>query len=556
MTDLDAEPVPAESEPIGPERVSGVMTLGHRMADQLPELVLPWEAARVPDPALVILDDALAEELGLDSRVLESPEGVGVLAGNLVPRGAEPVALAYAGHQFGTYSPLLGDGRALLLGELTAADGSILDVHLKGSGRTPFARGGDGKATIGPMLREYLISGFLHRMGVPTTRSLAVVTTGEDIWRDGLEPGAVLTRIASSHIRVGTFEYAIRSGGTDLVRRLADHVIDRHHPHARDGSAPYVELLRSVVDVQALLIARWMTIGFIHGVMNTDNMTISGEGIDYGPCAFMDAYDPKTVFSSIDHGGRYAYGNQVRVAAWNLARLAETLLTLLDDDVDAAATMAGEIVNGFFDRFRVHWNAEMARKLGLGPVADGTAVATATAEQSVTDAIDPTTIDAMADRLVEVMAADRMDWTLTFREVAAALRQQAAAGSGEDADRTHPSAGVSSLGSGSVAGVVTSGPSDRGAFERWVREWADLIEGAGLDPLGVADRMDSVNPLHIPRNHLVDDALAAAASGDLSPFHELTHALSRPFDAEGLDDRFAQPAPAEFNTGYRTFCGT
>lgn len=523
--------------------VRGVMELGHLMADELPELTLRWNAALVPDPQLVVLNRGLAGELGLDADVLASDDGVAVLAGNLVPEGAVPVALAYAGHQFGTYSPLLGDGRALLLGEVTTPGGDIRDVHLKGSGRTPFARGGDGKATIGPMLREYLVSEFLHRIGVPTTRSLAVVSTGERIRRDRFEPGAVLTRVAASHIRVGTFEYAARTGGPDLVERLADHAIARHHPHAADAANPYLGLLRAVVDAQALLVARWMTVGFVHGVMNTDNMTISGEGIDYGPCAFMDVYDPATVFSSIDHAGRYAYGNQVRIAAWNLARLAETLLVLLDDDVDTAVGIATDEVNAFVERFKIHWDGEMARKLGL----DGS-------HEGESD-IDAATVSDLAEGLVDVMGADELDWTSTFRQLATRLRN----GDGADVDvaATVGSRAPRSSGEGSTD-ATSGGAGSRisPAMAAWFARWRAVLEGSGRDPVEVADRMDAVNPVHIPRNHLVDEALADATDGDPTAFFELLEVLEDPFDPGDADARYSLPAPVEFSAGYRTFCGT
>ncbi|MEZ5257091.1 MAG: YdiU family protein [Ilumatobacteraceae bacterium] len=353
----------------GPRAPAPLTGLQSTFAEALPELCLEWEAAVVPDPRRVAFNEELAGALGPAAQALDSPEGVEILAGNRVPPGARPVAMGYAGHQFGNYSPRLGDGRALLLGELVDPEGHRWDVHLKGSGRTPFARGGDGKATIGPMLREHLIAEAMHALGVPTTRSLGVVTTGERIMRDGFEPGAVLTRVASSHLRVGTFEYAARLEGDDLVRRLADYAIDRHHPHLAEGDRPYLGLLGAVIDAQATLVAHWMLMGFIHGVMNTDNMTISGEGIDYGPCAFMDAYDPATVFSSIDHQGRYAFGRQPAIAGWNLARFAETLLPLLQteagggtDDAVADATTELELLA---DRIALRWNAGMATKLGL-----------------------------------------------------------------------------------------------------------------------------------------------------------------------------------------------
>ncbi len=332
----------------------------------------PWQGAPVPAPRLLALNDALAAELGAEPAALRAPDGVAVLAGNAVPDGASPVAQAYAGHQFGGYQPRLGDGRALLLGEVVDVHGRRRDLHLKGSGRTPFARGGDGKAAVGPMLREYVIGEAMHALGIPTTRALAVVATGEDVVRDTLLPGAVLTRVAASHIRVGTFQYAARHDPA-LVRRLADHAIARHHPAAAEAENPYLAFFEAVVDTQASLIARWMAVGFIHGVMNTDNMAISGESIDFGPCAFMDAFDPATVFSSIDHGGRYAYGNQPAIAQWNLARLAETLLALLDAEPDAAITAATavlHVVPGALRRLLAAGDARQARP-GRRRRADG-----------------------------------------------------------------------------------------------------------------------------------------------------------------------------------------
>src|SRR4051794_8570631 len=334
-------------------------------AREVPGLSVPWKAASVPVPELLVLNEELAAELGADPAALREPSGVALLVGQ-VPEGVTTVAQAYAGHQFGMYSPRLGDGRALLLGEVIDTQGRRRDLHLKGSGRTPFARGGDGKAVIGPMLREYLIGEAMHALGIPTTRALAVVATGEHIAREGgMLPGAVLTRVAASHLRVGTFEFAARLGDTELLRRLADHAIARHYPDVNGDEHRYTAFYARVVEAQASLVARWMLVGFIHGVMNTDNMAISGETIDYGPCAFMDAFDPDTVFSSIDYAGRYAYGNQPHIAAWNLARLAEALLPLLADDPETAVAQATETLQAFPERFHEHWTAGMRAKLGL-----------------------------------------------------------------------------------------------------------------------------------------------------------------------------------------------
>ena len=327
------------------------VTLQDRFSRELPEMAVRWQAEAPSDPQLLVLNEPLAAELGLDAAWLRSSDGLRFLVGSLVPRGAAPVAQAYAGHQFGGFVPRLGDGRALLLGELIGADGRMVDIHLKGSGPTPFARGGDGLAAVGPMLREYIVSEAMHALGVPTTRSLAVVGTGRPVRRETLLPGAVLARVASSHLRVGSFQYAASTGDVELVRRLADHAIARHHPTAAEAERPYRALFEAVVAVQASLIARWMLFGFVHGVMNTDNMTISGETIDYGPCAFMEAYDPDTVFSSIDSWGRYAYGNQPVIAGWNLARFAETLLPLLSNNIEEAIALAEESFGVFHAQY-------------------------------------------------------------------------------------------------------------------------------------------------------------------------------------------------------------
>ncbi len=352
----------------------------------------PWQAAPAPAPRLLALNEELAAELGVDADALRTPDGVALLIGTAPPDGASPVAQAYAGHQFGGFSPRLGDGRALLLGEVLDVHGHRRDLHLKGSGRTPFARGGDGKAAVGPMLREYVIGEAMHSLGIPTTRALAVVATGEQIARDTMLPGAVLTRVASSHLRVGTFQYAAASDDPTLVQRLADHAIARHYPRVVDAENRYLAFFESVVDAQASLVARWMLVGFIHGVMNTDNTTISGETIDYGPCAFMDAFDPATVFSSIDHGGRYAYGNQPQIAQWNLARFGETLLPLFDVDMDAAIATATDVLNSFTDRYDGYWREGMRAKLGLG-------------EPRLGD-------EALIDELLTLLHAQNVDFTL------------------------------------------------------------------------------------------------------------------------------------------------
>jgi len=484
-------------------------SLENTFVRDLEGLFVPWQAEAAPAPELLLLNDELAEELGLDPAVLRSPEGVGFLLGADLPDEATPVAQAYAGHQFGGWSPRLGDGRALLLGEVVDRQGRRRDLHLKGSGRTPFARGGDGKAAVGPMVREYVISEAMHALGIPTTRSLAVVRTGEQAVREGLLPGAVLTRVAASHLRVGTFQFAAATGDADLLRRLVDHAVARHHPHAAEAERPALALYEAVVEAQASLVARWMLVGFIHGVMNTDNMTISGETIDYGPCAFMDAYDPATVFSSIDHGGRYAYGNQPVIAQWNLARFAETLLPLIDDDPDTAVAAVTEVLDSFPERHRRTWEAGMRAKLGLVEARDD----------------DP----QLARELLDLLQANAVDLTSLFRSLSWAAR-----GDAEPARWRF---------------------NDPGPFDAWAARWRARLQEEGRDPEAVAADLDRVNPVYVPRNHLVEEALAAATDGDLGPVERLLDAVTRPFDERPGLERYAEPAPSDFGP-YRTFCGT
>ncbi|MFM8267793.1 MAG: protein adenylyltransferase SelO [Ilumatobacteraceae bacterium] len=478
-------------------------------ARDLAELCEPWRAAEVRAPHLLALNEELATELDLDVEWLRSAEGTSVLSGTTVPDGAASVALAYAGHQFGGLSPRLGDGRALLVGEVIDVHGRRRDVHLKGSGRTPFARGGDGLAAVGPMLRELVIGEAMHALGVPTTRALAVIATGEQVRRDTVLPGAVLVRVAASHIRVGTFQYAALHGGPELVRRLADHAIERHHPIARQRDNPYLGLLASVVDTQARLIAAWMLIGFVHGVMNTDNMTISGETIDYGPCAFLDVHDPATVFSSIDHGGRYAYGNQPTIAQWNLARLAETMLDLVADDRSVAVAAVTEVLHGFESSFRMHMRTGLASKLGLATHDDDD--------------------EELAGSLLALMRTERLDHTRLFRALSGAAM-------GDDSGLRR------------VAGDLT-------ALRPWLDRWHQRLTREERDPATIAAAMNTVNPVYIPRNHLVEAALTAATGGDLTDFGALLEAVSGPFvERPGLD-AYAHPAPESFGR-YVTFCGT
>ncbi|MFA6299491.1 MAG: YdiU family protein [Nocardioides sp.] len=473
------------------------VVLGDSFARELSELALPWQAETAPDPQLLVLNEPLAAELGIDPASLRTPEGARLLVGNLVPEGARPVAQVYAGHQFGGFSPRLGDGRALLLGELVDTRGHKRDLHLKGSGRTPFARGGDGLAAVGPMLREYVVSEAMHALGIPTTRSLSVVATGRRVQRESVLPGAVLARVASSHLRVGSFQYAAATGDVELTRRLADHAIARHHPDAARAAEPYRAFFEAVVAAQASLLAQWMNVGFVHGVMNTDNMTISGETIDYGPCAFMEAFDPATVYSSIDEDGRYAYGNQPLIAEWNLARLAEALLPLIHDDQEQAVALAVESLGTFRQAYSIAWTRGIHAKLGLpdGPGDDVT--------------------QALVGDLLDLMKAGRVDHTSFFRALGAAAR-----GDAEPA----------------LAG-----------FGEWAERWRAL----GPD----ADAMDRVNPVYVARNHLVEEALDAGTEGDLGPVERLLEAVTAPYDERPGLERYAAPAPDDFGS-YTTYCGT
>ncbi len=443
-----------------------------------------------PAPRLLVLNRGLATALGLD---LTEAEAAQWFSGAALPPGADPVALAYAGHQFGGFSPQLGDGRAHLLGEVLGPDGRRWDLQLKGSGRTPFSRGGDGKAAVGPMLREYVISEAMHALGVPTTRSLAVVATGEDVARDAWFPGAVLARVAASHIRVGTFQFFAARGEAAQVKALADYAIARHYPDLSGAVNPYPAFFDAVIARQARLMAEWMGLGFIHGVMNTDNMAISGETIDYGPCAFMEAYAPETVFSSIDRTGRYAYANQPVILGWNLARLAETLLPLFDADGDRAVDLANGMLQGIAGRYRAEWLAVMRRKLGLVGEDAGDA--------------------ALADDLMAAMAG--ADWTLTFRRL------------GDD-------------------GALRPLFDDFTAMAGWLPRWRARAGD------GAAARLAAANPAVIPRNHLVEEALVAATAGDMTAFHALLAAVQQPFvERQG----YMLPAPSGFGP-YVTYCGT
>jgi uncharacterized protein YdiU (UPF0061 family) len=463
------------------------------------------EPKPVAEPRLVRLNTALAEQLGIDPEQLAGPDGVAMLAGNAAPPGAEPMAQAYAGHQFGHFVPQLGDGRACLLGEVVGRDGIRRDIQLKGSGTTPFSRAGDGRAALGPVLREYLISEAMAALGVPTTRTLAAVTTGETVWRETRLPGAILTRVATSHIRVGTFQYFAARGDAEAVRLLADHAIARHYPERAGADNPYRAFLDAVVAAQAELIARWLLIGFIHGVMNTDNCAISGETIDYGPCAFMDEYDPAAVFSSIDRGGRYAYGNQPRIAQWNLARLAETLLPLLSAGEDSAVAAAQDSLGAFAVRFETAYRNGLRRKIGLATEREGD--------------------DALTADFLALLAADRVDFTLAFRGLSEATAARALF-------------------------------ADGAAFDAWAGRWRARLETEQGGPDGACAVIRAANPAFIPRNHLVEAALAAATDrSDYTPFEALLGVLSRPYQDDVAMAAYAR-GPREDERVLQTFCGT
>ena len=488
---------------------SALFAFDNSFVRDLPELYRPWQAEPASAPSLLALNDDLARELGADPDALRAPQGVAALIGVSVPEGAEPVAQVYAGHQFGNYSPRLGDGRALLLGEIVDVHGRRRDLHLKGSGRTPFARGGDGKAAVGPMLRELVIGEAMHALGIPTTRALAVVATGDHVVRDTVLPGAVLTRVAASHLRVGTFQWTAANAGPDVLQRLADHAIARHYPAAATAASPYVAFYDAVVTAQAELVARWMAVGFVHGVMNTDNTTISGETIDYGPCAFIDRFDPAMVFSSIDHGGRYAYGNQPTVLQWNLARLAEAMLTLFDDDTDRAVAAATEVLQAYPERFRQAWTTGMAAKLGLGDLRPDDR--------------------ELVDDMLRLMHDQRIDHTQWYRALAGVLRGDTA--------------------------TARSLAAEPAASDAWLDRWHHRATDQAVSPVDVAAAMDRVNPLYIPRNHLVEAALTAATAGDLGPVTELVAVLRHPFDERPGLERYTLPAP-DGSGPYVTFCGT
>jgi len=492
-------------------------------ARELRGFYVPQQPAVVRAPRLLFLNDSLAAELGLDLNSLDAGARAALFAGNMPVGGAEPLAQAYAGHQFGGFSPQLGDGRALVLGEVIDRKGRRRDIAFKGSGRTPFARGGDGKAAVGPMLREVLIGEAMHALGIPTTRALAVAATGEEVYREQVLPGAVLTRVAASHIRVGTFQFYASRGDVERVRKLAEYTIARHDPALATTPQPFLGLLQNVAERQAALIAQWMNVGFIHGVMNTDNMAISGETIDYGPCAFMEAYDPATVFSSIDLYGRYAFGNQPDIACWNLARLAETLLPLLSDDREQAVAMATPVIVAFPAQYRRHLLRGQRAKLGLRR----------------DDPDDDSADTALVEDWLTLLHAERVDFTLGWRRLADAAAGDEAPLRALFADARAPDAWLARW-------------QARCASESGNAKQASA--NAGLER---AKAMRSVNPIVIARNHRVEEALAAASDqDDLAPFERLLEALRQPYLEAPEQAPYAEPAPAAVTACYRTFCGT
>jgi uncharacterized protein YdiU (UPF0061 family) len=480
-----------------------------RLPERFYERIAPTEAK---DPCVVKINRPLATVLGVDPDQLASCGGAQLFAGNVLPDGADPLALAYAGHQFGVFVPQLGDGRAILLGEVVGEDGQRRDIQLKGAGRTRFSRGGDGRAALGPVLREYIVSEAMAALGIPTTRALAVVTTGEPVLRDEVLPGAILVRVAASHIRVGTFQFFANRDDREALATLTAHALARHYPEAVASGNDALALLERVIDAQADLVARWLGVGFVHGVMNTDNTAISGETIDYGPCAFLDDYDPNRTFSSIDHGGRYSFSNQPRIALWNLARLAEALLGLLAGDEDEAARVATERLERFPSRFEAAYARVLRAKLGLVREEHGDR--------------------ALADDLFARLAANDVDYTSFFRQLCAAAAD--------------PSADA----------AVASLFAEPGAFHDWADAWRRRLVLEDVPPEARAVAMRHANPAFIPRNHRVEEAIEAAVRrGDFQPFETLVGVLGRPYDDQPDFAHLTEPPGLE-QRAYRTFCGT
>ncbi|MEH6515812.1 MAG: YdiU family protein [Halioglobus sp.] len=466
----------------------------------------------VSHPGSIRVNTALAEFINVDAQWLASPEGVNVIAGNAVPAGADPIATVYAGHQFGNYNPQLGDGRAIMLGEVVANDGKRYDIQLKGSGPTPYSRGGDGRSPLGPVIREYIVSEAMHALGVPTTRALAAVTTGEQVVRQEFEPGGVLARVASSHIRIGTFQFFSAQKNTEALTILTDHVLERHYPEQLNAENRPLALLQSVIAAQAHLIAKWQLLGFIHGVMNTDNMLVCGETVDYGPCAFMDGFHPDTVFSSIDQGGRYAYKNQPGIGHWNLTCLAQCLLPLLHQNSDTALELAQGAIDSYPGLFMDAHTEGLAKKLGLSEIK---------AEDT-----------ELIEELFDLMAKSRTDFTLTFRYLA---------------DVADPESGKP---------PITDIYQLPESMQEWLARWQQRLTEEELAPAQRQAQMYAANPVYIPRNHLVEEAIRAAVDhADFKPFHALADRLSQPFEFEPADSRYAQPPRDEERVG-ATFCGT
>ncbi|MGG0718046.1 YdiU family protein [Robertmurraya massiliosenegalensis] len=472
---------------------------------RLPESIFTrTDPVPVSSPKMIVFNDSLAGKLGLDPAVLNSEEGAAIFAGNEIPEGAEPLAQAYAGHQFGHFNRL-GDGRAVLLGEQLIPSGERVDIQLKGSGRTPYSRGGDGRAALGPMLREYIISEAMHGLGIPTTRSLAVVTTGESILRETRLPGAILTRVASSHIRVGTFQFGAAWSSLDELRTLADYTIQRHYPNIDMEGTPYLSLLQETMKRQAKLIAKWQLVGFIHGVMNTDNMTISGETIDYGPCAFMDTYDPATVFSSIDRDGRYAYGNQPYIGGWNLARFAEALIPLLHEDQDEAVNIAQHEISMYSKLFHQYWLQGMRAKLGLF-------------NEEKED-------ESLIDDLLGMMQKHRADFTNTFRFLTDEKPEETVLFRKEE-------------------------------FTKWYEQWQGRLGRQEESKVSAIQLMKRSNPVVIPRNHRVEEALKAAEEqGDFTLMNKLLKVLEKPYEHTSEHDEYCT-VPEPSGVPYQTYCGT
>ncbi len=483
---------------------------------ELPGFYVPCQPEPRATPTLVFLNEELDKELKLNLTSHDATALAAIFTGNQLPEGAEPIAQAYAGHQFGHFSPQLGDGRALIVGEVLNQQGNRFDICYKGSGRTPFTRGSDGKAALGPMLREVLLGEAMHALGVATTRALAVTSTGELVFRENALPGAVLTRVAASHIRIGTFQYFASRGQHDYVKRLADYSIRRHFPHLLDSENRYLEFLIAVSQRQAALVAHWMSLGFIHGVMNTDNMSIAGETIDYGPCAFMEHYNPKTVFSSIDEQGRYSYANQPLIAQWNLARLAETLLQLINDDQTQAIASATEVIETFSTAYQQQWLQRMRCKLGITP------------SSHTTDAEDR----ALIQEWLTLLHTHKIDFTLAFSALVNAAQ-------GEDAP-------------------LFALFSQTEEIQEWLNKWNAhrVIENTSSQN-DILTTMRLANPSIIPRNHLVEEALTAASrDNDLQPFEQLLAALKQPYSQAKSLVRYTQPGDESFTACYRTFCGT